>query len=50
MSPVDKAALAYAVLASVPVLLWLFMEIDARKNGAREAARRKRARKGYLWH
>lgn len=38
--------IALALIAAVPVVLWLCMELDARKHGAREAARRKR--KGYL--
>jgi hypothetical protein len=32
----------YLLLAAVPVVLWLCMELDARRHSARELARRKR--------
>jgi hypothetical protein len=32
----------YLVLAAIPIALWLAMELDARKHGTREMARRKR--------
>lgn len=40
--------IALLFLAAIPVVLWVGLELDARKHGAREAARRKRARKGYI--
>ena len=32
----------YLVLAAIPVVLWLAMELDARKHGTQERARRRR--------
>lgn len=34
--------MTYALLAAVPVVLWAFMELDARKHSSREWARRRR--------
>jgi hypothetical protein len=40
--------IVYLALACIPVVLWLAMEFDSRRNRAREIARRSKGRKGYL--